>query len=167
MSKIEEIVEYYPNRIIKEKGTKKDGKKDGLWTYWYENGRKRSEAIYKDGELKRITDWDFYTGVRKNETHFNGVDRKGRPILDGKLTAWHRGRQQKAIVENYNNGKLHGLVTRWYENGQKEAEGTVRDGIPDGLGAHWYKNGQKWIENNYKDGKLIEKKVWDEDGNLL
>jgi antitoxin component YwqK of YwqJK toxin-antitoxin module len=27
-----------------------DGKKDGLWTEWYENGQKKEEAHFKDGE---------------------------------------------------------------------------------------------------------------------
>ena len=28
----------------------KDGKEDGLWTVWYENGQKVSEGTYKDGK---------------------------------------------------------------------------------------------------------------------
>ena len=52
MSNTEKNIEYHPNGIKKEEGTYKDGKKDGLWTYWYENGRKRSEGTFKDGELK-------------------------------------------------------------------------------------------------------------------
>ena len=43
----------------------------------------------------------------------------------------------------FKDGKLHGLFTRWYENGQKEGELTV------------------------KDGAVISEKRWDEDGNLL
>jgi antitoxin component YwqK of YwqJK toxin-antitoxin module len=31
----------------------KDGKENGLWTEWYENGQKKEELIYKDGKLKR------------------------------------------------------------------------------------------------------------------
>ena len=29
----------------------KDGKPDGLWTEWYENGQKKSESYYKDGKM--------------------------------------------------------------------------------------------------------------------
>ena len=31
-------------------GQVKDGKKDGLWTLWHENGQKSIEATFKDGE---------------------------------------------------------------------------------------------------------------------
>ena len=30
--------------------TIKDGKPDGLWTWWHENGQKKAEANYKDGK---------------------------------------------------------------------------------------------------------------------
>ena len=32
------------------KGKIKNGKKDGKWTYWYENGQIEVEATFKDGE---------------------------------------------------------------------------------------------------------------------
>ena len=33
-----------------EEGTFNDGIKDGLWTYWYEEGQKQKELNYNDGE---------------------------------------------------------------------------------------------------------------------
>ena len=39
-------------------GTYKEGKKDGLWTYWYENGQKMEEETFKDGELISQECWD-------------------------------------------------------------------------------------------------------------
>mgnify|MGYP001345757765 CR=1 FL=1 len=36
----------------------KDGKRDGLWTEWYENGQKKLEDNYKDGEWHGLcTEW--------------------------------------------------------------------------------------------------------------
>jgi antitoxin component YwqK of YwqJK toxin-antitoxin module len=35
----------------------KNDKKEGLWTYWYENGQKEREENYKDGELVKETTW--------------------------------------------------------------------------------------------------------------
>ena len=40
----------YVNDQVKSKGEIKDGKKDGSWTSWYENGQIRSEEHYKDGK---------------------------------------------------------------------------------------------------------------------
>ena len=37
----------------------KDGESwDGKWTFWYENGQKRSETTFKDGELISGKCWD-------------------------------------------------------------------------------------------------------------
>ena len=51
MSKIEKIENYYSNGMLKEKGTIKNGRKDGLWTeVWVGGGvRSRSEGSYKNG----------------------------------------------------------------------------------------------------------------------
>jgi hypothetical protein len=35
----------------KSKGTYKDGKMDGLWTLWYDNGQKMYNGTFKNGEL--------------------------------------------------------------------------------------------------------------------
>ena len=53
------------------------------------------------------------------------------------------------------------------ENGQKEYEGTYKDGELDGKTTSWhyngqmyYENGQKWLERTYKDGELDGKSTW-------
>ena len=38
-------------------GTYKDGKEDGKWKFWYENG-KSGEATFKDGEFITAECWD-------------------------------------------------------------------------------------------------------------
>ena len=35
----------------RSKGTYKDGKMDGLWTLWYDNGQKMYDGTFKNGEL--------------------------------------------------------------------------------------------------------------------
>ena len=35
----------------------KDGKEDGLHSYWYENGQKSSVATYEDGKLMSAVHW--------------------------------------------------------------------------------------------------------------
>ena len=54
---------------------------------------------------------------------------------------------------SYKDGKAHGLMTVWYENGQKKAERIYKDGNQNGLETTWQKSGEKKWEINYKDGK--------------
>ena len=53
-------------------GKMKNGKKDGLWTGWDDNGQKRSKGTYKDGKMNGLwTLWydngqKMYNGTFKN-----------------------------------------------------------------------------------------------------
>jgi len=51
-------------------------------------------------------------------------------------------------------GKLELVkLVSWHRNGQKEAEGTFKDGKLDGKHTSWYENGQKLLKGTFKDGK--------------
>ena len=58
-----------------------------------------------------------------------------------------------------------GEVVSYYSNGQKEKEGTFKDGEYDGKYTYWYENGQKFYERTFKDGELIKETSWDKYGN--
>jgi len=56
----------------------------------------------------------------------------------------------------------------WYENGQKDSEGTFKNGKLDGKLIGWYENGQKHYEATYKNGKKHGKCTqWAPDGNKV
>ena len=118
MSKIEEVIEYYPNGIIKEKGTKKDGKSVGKWFGCYETGEKEAESNYKDGRLEDSINW-YKNGNKKWE-------RTG--YYEGKETRWYENGQKNSVI-NYINGKADGFQVFWDENGKKIWEGTMKRGI--------------------------------------
>jgi antitoxin component YwqK of YwqJK toxin-antitoxin module len=48
-----------------------------------------------------------------------------------------------------------------------EYKATWKDGKLHGLRTRFYENGQKYLETTYKDGKLISSKGWDKDGKLI
>ena len=52
------VVYKHENGQKKLEMTYRDGKQEGLETWWHENGQKRSEAIYKDGKKVSETKWD-------------------------------------------------------------------------------------------------------------
>ena len=89
----------------------KDGKKNGKWTEWYENGQMASEGSYQ--EDKKIGKWTAW--------HENGqMASKGSYQEDkknGKWTAWYKNGQM-ASEGSYQEDKKNGKWTEWYENGQ-------------------------------------------------
>ena len=104
----------------KSEETFKDGKRDGLFTTWYENGQKEGEVTFKNGkEDGLVTQW-YENGQMKSEVNY----KDGKE--DGLLTNWYENGQKKG-EGTFKDGKSDGLVTIWYENGQKSHEGTFKD----------------------------------------
>ena len=68
----------------------KDGKPDGPYTLWHENGRKQTEGIFKDGEPDGLyTGW-FFNGQKKEEATFKDGE------VDGPYMKWHDNGQKMA-----------------------------------------------------------------------
>ena len=72
-----------------------------------------------------------YTGWVK-EMNVNGdlgsLGRTKRGKLDGPWISWDADQHQTLEAGVYKDGNRHGLWTSWYGHGQKESEGTYRDG---------------------------------------
>ena len=123
----------------------------------------RSTLINKDG-LMYLPDSDSpYSGevflfrrIKTKEGLFKRIKVGDETYKDGKIeglvTLWFEN-GQKWEEGNYKDGKIEGLYTTWYENGQKKEETNYKDGKKDGLYNSWYSDGKKWEEGNYKDGK--------------
>jgi len=169
-------VSYHPNGQIKTEGEFRDGKRNGIFTLWFQDGLKQLEEEYWDGrEEWRLTQW-YRNGQKCSE----GMLKKGQSTCQGEL-------QSIAV----------GLWTYWYQNGQKKRDSEYQDGIEisrvewdeygnlirycpplktvqpralltkdglkyerdtnelfSGLVAAYWENGHKWHEKEYRAGKL-------------
>ena len=144
MSKIEKIENYFPNGMLREKGTKKDGKYVGKWFGCYETGEKEVESNYKDGRLEDSINW-YKNGNKKWE-------RTG--YYNGKETRWYEN-GNKEYELNIKDTLCHGIVNFWDENGQKVAKVSYINGKVDGKMTSWRESGEKKEESFYKDDKFI------------
>ena len=150
---------YYINRNVKGLYQLKDGKQDGLFTYFYENGQKRSEANYKNGKIDGLSTY-WYENRQKRQQH-SWKDGK----QDGLSTYWYENGQKKE-QDSWKNGKQDGLFTSWYENGQKRSEANYKNGKFDGLSTSWYENGQRKAVVLWSENKVVNCKVWLPDGRV-
>ena len=72
---LESRTDWYQNGQKKAEGNYKDGERHGLRTNWYENGQKREERKYKNGKLWTAVAWKP-DGVKCPETNVkdgNGI----------------------------------------------------------------------------------------------
>ena len=60
----------YANGQNKSKGKIKDGKKNDIWTEWYENGQIQNEGNYIDGKKDSQWTWWYENGLLKIESNY-------------------------------------------------------------------------------------------------
>ncbi len=92
--------------------------------------------------------WDYL--LAKTPRREPGESWDGR--RHGPVTEWYDNGAKKEEGA-YRNDLKQGPWTYWYDNGQKRWEGTYRDGHPDGPERAWYENGLRRYEGAYSGGK--------------
>ncbi len=105
------VRENYDNGQLKRLGYLNDGRKEGLWTSWHENGEKKKEIRYnKDVAHGTATEW-YANGQKK------GVGQIKDGEMDGPWEEWYEN-GWKSKVQNCDFGKLIS-ATAWKPNGEK------------------------------------------------
>ena len=67
--------EYWPGKEKKGEGPVVNGKKNGKWTYWYENKKKWCEGDYKDNEQTALWNYWFMNGKQWEVINYdNGLN---------------------------------------------------------------------------------------------
>jgi antitoxin component YwqK of YwqJK toxin-antitoxin module len=144
----------YPNGKIEEEYFEVNGKKNGMYKSFYENGIVSSVGEFKFGQMH--SDWKYYysTGQLMSIQKYN----KGRLI---KIDAWNE--KNEHVIKNGN-----GEIIIYYSNGSPKLINRFINNMLHGKQESWYENGQKESELNYNKGKIIsEPKNWDENGNEI
>ena len=87
----------------------KKGKKDGLFTIWWDNGQKHSEGTYKDGKIDGLETWYYKNGPKETETIYKNGKKDG-------LDIWYYENGQKKEETTFKYGKEISKK-RWNEDG--------------------------------------------------
>ena len=76
-------VDYYDNGRKKYEIPFKNGQKEGFSIFWYINGQKQSEGYYRDGKEEGL--WSYWdeNGHKESEGNFNDK------TSDGLIIRWH------------------------------------------------------------------------------
>ena len=142
----------YKNEIM---GEFVEGIPDGTLKFWYKKenqlmfeahflDKKREGHFYKWSSNGQLIESFFYVNGKKDgiqrEWSFKGDSWSQEIVLDYEL--------------NYKDGKLDGICTNYWNNGQQMDSGRYELGLQVGLWKHWYENGELRKKYNYKDGKL-------------
>ena len=129
---------WYENGRKHSEETYKDGERDGLWTYWYENGQKLWEWTWKDGMNGPYKEW-YLNGHLSDEGNYKNGKK------DGLWTEFYEKNGLKKSDVTYYNGELVGSIVKYPEN-----ENTIVPFIPEFIfvegGSFEMGISQNWID---------------------
>ena len=140
-------VVYYKNNI-KEIGHWKDGKQNGLFQMYTEDGILIDSGTFKNGERDGVTK-QFYndTGkLRVSANYKNGV-------LEGEFKAYYPNGNLQGEV-NYVNGEMNGDFKEYHENKKIRLSGSYKNSLQEGEWKFYLEDGTLESIINYKDGEL-------------
>jgi antitoxin component YwqK of YwqJK toxin-antitoxin module len=76
-----EYIKHYKNGVIEMRGMMKDGKRDGLWKSWYQDGLPWSETTFKDGIKEGPTVTYYENGGKRYEGFYSNDEEYGKWIF--------------------------------------------------------------------------------------
>jgi antitoxin component YwqK of YwqJK toxin-antitoxin module len=146
-------------RMIRS-GRVENGKKDGIWKSYYENGMiSRIEEFNDDVQGGTAVSIETNGYVSKEENIVNGVK-------NGICREYNRNGTIK-LEENYADGKLNGWRRVFSNDGKLQEEGNWKEGMRDSINRWAYPGGKIYVEYFYRGGNINGPgKIYFESGKL-
>ena len=185
-----EPVQRLNSYLEKAMGTYKDGKRNGLWTFYLIEYGSLEPRLYKtetfvEGEKTGEFKYYFSSGEKGIEgqylkgkyngpvrSYYRGGEKYGLRIYkEGKATGKHvyyflDGSMRMVIF--FLNDKAHGPQKTFYESGVLKEEYTNKNGKTNGVYRFYYPSGNLWVEKIYKEDLLVNvTQLLDDQGNSL
>jgi uncharacterized protein len=148
------FIEYSDDGIKKYEGSYVYGVKEGLHKEWFENGSKMSEINYSNGKWNgSYSEW-YPNDIKKFEgTYLSGYK-------DGVFIDYYENGNQKSKI-NYTRDQLSGENQSFYSNGSLQISAMYDNGLKHGRYSEWHESGKLkkeifYIKDQVSDGIIIE-----------
>ena len=124
-----------------------NGKKNGFYRQFYENGKLQEESFYLDDKKDSISKFNNKSGHLVAEYHYkNG-------LFEGPQKTFYETDTLQSVM-NYRNNEPDGLFRECYPNGKTRIEGNYLKGLQTGTWTEYDETGKATKVSKYKDGKL-------------
>jgi len=174
-------VYYYQNHTKRMEGVYPDDSvNNGIWIYWYENGKKNYEIELLNGKpAGDFQVWDIEGNllpvseysIMSFDNRFPKIMRFFRMEEGKKVLIWeihyyeNRSKRAEGPVKQ---GKKYGKWVAWFDSGIKWSEGTFKYEVSHGKRTVWHDNGQKYYEGEYFFGDRSGVwQFWNSEGEFL
>lgn len=160
-----------PKGVLTLTGAYKNGLKTGKWVKHFDNGKIEEITTYSIiTKLNEKMNYGFWKNRVIKETVRNGayaaysqkdfqLTEKGQfknDLKTGKWVAYFPGGILPAVITNYKNGTLDGVMIEFGKKGEKISESTYSKGLKNGKFKVFDKSGKVILEKKYVNG--IEQK---------
>lgn len=140
---------YDKNGNILETVSYKDGKLDGEYFLYFENGKVKTHGFYKEGKLNGL--YEKYSEKGALLERYTNIDDN----IDGEFLSFYSiGQEYIEYKVPYTNGKIDGLVIRYFPDGKIQSEIPFKDGLRNGVEKKYYYNGQLEYKKEFKENNL-------------
>ncbi len=151
---------YYPNGKPKSNRFYLNGVENGTYKSWYESGQLKTTGIYTNGGKEGIWNYMYESGQLKQKGKYTNGKK------DSIMNWWYENRQLETKGK-YTDGKKDSIWNWWHENGQLKQIGKYTNGKNDSIWNQWHENGQIIVTVEWSSGTLDGiSKEWYENGQL-
>jgi len=133
-------------QVKRENGIMKDGKKEGVWEFFYPDGVLMAREYYFNGLLHgEALSFHPNGSLAQKENWKNDV------LQD---SAWYFHPNGKIHRQGiYLNGVYNGCWLTYFPGGKLEQQGCYENGQPEGLFTNWYESGNLRETGHYHEGR--------------
>ncbi len=162
-------------KIVSQGIINDDGSREGNWTYFFDDGFKKSQGLYTNN--RQNGEWKFFFKEGSNEQIGNFKN----GVLNGEWK-WYYNNGKPLRLETFTNGKRDGKYLEFsitgdtiekgsYLDGEKEGfwkviagdiieQGNYSNGLKDGIWKEYFKNGVLGYEGNFIQGNADGKHIY-------
>ncbi len=113
----------------------------------WKNGKAEGEVVILTSNNFVITRYF----IKNNEKHGSEL----RYYPPPPFTKTGEGQPQPKLVIEWYEGKIHGLVKTWYDNGIQESQREMSNNLKQGIFTAWYRDGSLMFIEEYEKDKLV------------
>jgi antitoxin component YwqK of YwqJK toxin-antitoxin module len=149
---------FHENGQLEFRQNYKNGKQDGLREYYYENGQLEFRQNYKNGKEDGLLESYYENGQLKQRGNYKDEERDGLWedfYLKGQLLSFRTYKEGQIIIsEHYdkNNQRITDGILEDYSNKQLRLRLKIKDGERSSYEIY-FENGQLQQRGDYKDGE--------------
>ena len=148
--------EWWEDGNKKSEGNYTNGNEDGLFIDYHTNGIKSKEMFYEDGYRKSEFDkyWNEFGNLTNSRTKVHNTvegEYDENGLKVGEFIERNPEGQIKSEGSYNKDGLKEGTWCYYFDNGFREMEGNYKNGKKEGLWTEWYGNGKKIEETIYVD----------------